>query len=268
MTLRLNKVLTGIAAGTTLLTGTLLSGTVSANGYDNDRPITVYFTRHAEKETTTYELGSATSTYELIWSGEDFDVTPPLEDNGDPSKGKNRNDVCGGDKCAEELNALGLARADLLADWFSHHRVTHKLDAVYSSHKERTRQTVAPTAAAAGLTVQQLPSDGTELEPEGTSSSECLTLDAIANAASGDTLLIAGHSGTLYDIMGDGNDTCAGLGLLKDDDASSNRFPKDAKGKVADFGDIWKVTIHNGTARFKYRVNLQPKALRINNYAY
>jgi hypothetical protein len=111
----------------------------------------------------------------------------------------------------------------------------------------------------------QLPADGTELSPEKTTPSECPTLDAIRNAAPGDTLLIAGHSGTLYDIMGDGNDDCAGLGLLTDEDPSSNRFPKDEKGKVADFGDVWKVVIRNGVAKFKFRVNLDTTRLKVVN---
>lgn len=261
------KSLSSAAVAATFVAAAIIPASASADyyGYHN-RPITIYFTRHAEKQTTTVSLGDASSTYELEWTGDVADTT--MLNNGETSKGDNLDQVCGAVKCAEELSSLGLKRADLLADWFSRRGIAHRLDAVYSSHKERTRQTVAPTADVAGLSVVQLPIGGTELEPEKTGSTECPTLDAIANANPGDTLLIAGHSGTLYDIMGDGNDDCVGLGLLTDDDASSNRFPKDDDGKVADFGDIWKVTIRNGEARFNYRVNLQPKALRISNRAY
>ena len=59
-----------------------------------------------------------------------------------------------------------------------------------SSHKRRTFQTVLPTAMSAGLDVQQLPADGTELNPESTSPSECLTIDAILNTPPGDTILV------------------------------------------------------------------------------
>ena len=233
----------------------LVPGTASAGNYGyTNQPITVYFTRHAEKKTTTTVTGSASTTYELDYSmgGE------PMANNEGGSVGDQLDEVCGTDKCAEELNAFGLVRADLLEDYFTRRGITRKLDAVYSSHKERTRQTVAPTAAAAGLEVIQLPMGGTELEPEGTTPSECPTIEAILNANPGDTLLVAGHSGTLYDIMGDGNDDCAGLGLDTSDD---DRFPKDAKGKVRDFGDIWKITIRNGKVRFNKRVNLGVKRL-------
>ncbi len=246
-----NSLLASTVAAATLLGAAIIPVAAHANGSSN-RPITVYFTRHAEKKTTTIELGTATQTY---------------NDTAGPSKGKNRDDVCGTAKCAEELSDRGLHRAMLLADWFARKGVVNKLDAVYSSHKLRTLQTVEPTATVAGLAVVQLPADSTELNPEKTTLSECPTLDAIINTAPGDTILVAGHSGTLYDIMGDGNDNCAGLGLLTDDDPSSNRFPKDSKGKVADYGDIWKVVIRNGVARFKYRVNLDTTKLKVINRA-
>jgi len=219
---------------------------------NSNRPITVYFTRHAEKKTTTESLGDATQVY---------------NDSNGPSKGDNRDDVCGTSKCAEELNVRGLQRANLLAEWFTRRGVTRTLDAVYSSHKKRTYQTVLPTAIVADLDVMQLPADGTELNPEKTTPSECLTISAILNTTPGDTILVAGHSGTLYDIMGDGNDECEGLGLLTDNDPSSARFPKDEDGKVADFGDVWKVVIRNGVAKFRYRVNLDTDRLRVQNRA-
>ncbi len=150
----------------------------------------------------------------------------------------------------------------MLADWFDGLEITSEIDAVYSSHKVRTYQTVEEIAARAGVTVAQLPSDGEELEPEGTGSSECPTVDAILATSAGDTIVVAGHSGTLYDIMGAGNDDCAGLGL---DTADDLRFPKDEDGKVRDFGDVWKVTVENGQATFAWRKNLQFASLVVDN---
>ena len=280
-TLKLTLAASAVAAA--LLASTAALGAQAAG--HGQRPVTVYFTRHAEKKTTTVALGDATTTYELEWSGDDFTTAAPgIGDDGAPndptaSKGDNLDEVCGESKCAEELNALGLLRAELLADWFERHGITRQVDAVYSSHKYRTYQTVAPIAADAGLEVIRLPEGASELQPESTTPSECLTLDAIANARAGDTLVVAGHSGTLYDIMGDGNGNCAGLGLrnedgtpLTDDSPSSERFPKVESGKnagkVRDFGDIWKVQVYPNGARFAYRVNLQPKVLFVDDYAY
>ena len=117
-----------------------------------------------------------------------------------------------------------------------------------------------PTAVALGLEVEQYPVDATELSPQGTSKSECPTIEAILSANPGDTLLVAGHSGTLYDIMGDGNDDCAGLGL---DTSDADAFPKDEDGKVRDFGDLWFVEIKRGRVKLKERINLQPVELKV-----
>ena len=67
--------------------------------------------------------------------------------------------------------------------------------------------------------------------------------------------------------MGDGNSDCDGLGLLTDADPSSERFPKKSNGKVRDFGDVWKVVIRDGVAKFRYRVNLDTDRLRVQNRA-
>lgn len=252
------SLLSTAAAAATLVAVALVPAQAQAtNGY-----VTVYFTRHAEKMTDTTVVGDATAAYEADYNGGD---TPNLTITGEASTGDNLNEICGTSKCAEVLNPLGELRAELLADFLERWGVTRRLDAVYSSHKVRTRQTVEPTAERAGTMVVQLPTDGTELEPESTTPSECPTIDAIQSAQPGETLLVAGHSGTLYDIMGDGNDDCDGLGL---DTSNDNRFPKDEDGKVRDFGDLWKVVIRNGQARFVYRVNLQPKYLFIENKAF
>ncbi len=239
------------------------SGVVSAEGLTTTA-VTVYFTRHAEKKTTTSVVGPASDTYELSYGDLDsFELTAKMAE--EVSKGSNRDDVCGTSKCAEELSDLGLLRAQLLADWFDGQQITATINAVYSSHKVRTYQTVQEIAIRSGLTVVQLPLDGEELEPEGTTDSECPTVDAILATAAGDTIVVAGHSGTLYDIMGDGNDDCSGLGL----DTSDNMlFPKDEDGKVRDFGDVWKVVVENGQASFEWRKNLQPTELVVDNAAH
>ena len=241
----------------------IVSSIAHADGEGHDQQaVTVYFTRHAEKKTTTTTvMNSTANTYEAEYDGsEDLDITD-LGPTGD-SKGSNRNDVCGVDKCAEELSALGLLRRDLLVDWFTANNITSELTAIYSSHKVRTYQTVEAIASAANLEIIQLPADGTELEPEGTTASECPTVEAIMSAPVGSVILVAGHSGTLYDIMGTGVKNCSvsGLGLDTDD---NDHFPKDKKGKVANFGDIWKVTIKDGVAEFGYRKNLQPTSLDV-----
>lgn len=205
----------------------------------------VYFTRHAEKMTTTENLGPALTEFVA----------------GETNRGSNRDDVCGASKCAEELSDLGLLRAQLLANWFDRYRVTRKITHVYSSHKVRTRQTVEEIALRAGLEndsdlisdgVQQLPADGTELNPQSTGPSEGPTIDAILNLQAGDVAVVAGHSGTIYDIMD-------GLGI---DTSSGRKFPRDEDGKVRDFGDLWKVIIKDGQAYFQWRINLQPVGLR------
>ncbi len=235
--------------GATLLGTTAVPTIASAdNGNQSNRAV-IYFTRHAEKETTQHVLGVATTIF-------DTDDAPPFG-----NRGQNYDDMCGLEKCAEELSDLGLLRAQLLADWFDSHGITKHITHVYSSHKERTRQTVEEIAMRAGLTndddlimdgVQQLPADGSELNPQSTGDSEEPTVDAIYQLQGGDVAVIAGHSGTLYDIMDD-------LGI---DTSDGGDFPRDDDGKVRDFGDLWKVVIKNDEAKLRWRKNLQPVRLR------
>ncbi|MGI9294304.1 MAG: histidine phosphatase family protein, partial [Pseudomonadales bacterium] len=202
--------------------------------YEDSNRVVIYFTRHAEKKT---EL-------------QDFEDGTFME-------------ICGESKCSEVLNAKGELRAELLADWFSRRDITERLTHAFSSHKQRTLQTIELIAAEAGLNddddlildgVQQLPHDGTELAPESTTPSEAPTIEALQNLPGGSVAVVAGHSGTLYDIM-------EGLGL---DTADEEDYPRNADGKVRDFGDIWKVVLKdNGEARLKYRKNLQPVRLRV-----
>jgi hypothetical protein len=108
--------------------------------------------------------------------------------------------------------------------------------------------------------------DATELDPESTSPSKAPIIEALLSLPGGSVALVAGHSGTLYDIM-------AGLGLtdvcLEDtvDTCNQDRYPIDEDIKVKNFGDIWKVTLENGVTNFAYRVNLQPDVLVLKELA-
>jgi len=213
----------------------------------------IFFTRHAEKMTE-------------------------LSENDDGSF----SEVCGEDKCSEILNPEGELRAELLADIFNNAGITGRLTHAFSSHKTRTRQTIEQIVADAGLTgdedkipndgIQELPvlnDDGefaTELNPESTSGSEAPTIAALLALPAGSTALVAGHSGTLYDIM-------AGLGLtdvcLSDtvDTCNEDRYPINEDVKVKNFGDVWKINLVDGVATFIYRVNFQPLRLELNELA-
>ena len=205
--------------------------------------VTVYLTRHAEKQTVMEEVDGSEGMFA---------------------------EVCGDDKCAEELNPLGKMRARMLADWFEAEGITPNVTNVYSSHKARTLQTVQEIAADAGLSndkdmkadgVQQLPAMNTsELDDgtgsEGTKNTIAPTVEALKALEAGSVAVVAGHSGTIYKIID-------GLGI---DTSSETDFPRDTRkgkeGKVPTFGDIWKLTIKDdGTAVFDSRINLQPGAL-------
>ncbi|MFK7892632.1 MAG: hypothetical protein AB8B63_17575 [Granulosicoccus sp.] len=224
---------------------------LDASGTDTD--VEIYFTRHAEKATQLAEQQDGSFV-----------------------------EICGEAKCAEVLNAKGELRAELLRDLFNDAGITDRLTHAFSSHKIRTRQTIELIAADAGLTgdldknagdgIQEFPvlnQDGTqnatELDPEGTSASEAPVIEALLSLEAGSVALVAGHSGTLYDIM-------SGLGLsdvcLSDTVASCNqdRYPINDDVKVRDFGDIWKVTLEDGVAQFVFRANFQPAQLTLDNF--
>lgn len=216
--------------------------------------VEIYFTRHAEKMTQLAEQEDGS----LI-------------------------EVCGEDKCAEVLNEKGELRAELLKDLFEDAGITDRLTHAFSSHKIRTRQTIELITADAGLTgdidknagdgIQEFPvtnpdgtADATELDPESTSPSEAPVIEALLALPSGSVALVAGHSGTIYDIM-------AGIGLtdvcLKDtvETCSEDRYPIDDSVKVANFGDIWKVVLQDGVAEFVFRANFQPSELDLEELA-
>ncbi len=271
-----NRIHAGLAAAATVLAALSIPSLAQADGHSAER-LTVYFTRHAEKKTVTTNIGAPTIIYTTDADGNFIENTAATTQE----KGSNLNEVCGESKCAEVLSGEGELRASLLAQWFHDSGIARKVDAVYATHKTRTQQTVTPLATSLGLDVMQLPSVGTELNPESTTPSECATLEAIEAARFNsdiDTIVVAGHSGTLYDIMGSfdelngtGVKDCGaltGLGLNTGNTVpgtgDTNRFPKDSKGKVADFGDLWKVVIkRDGTARFVWRKRLDPLSLHV-----
>ena len=224
--------------GATLTISALVAFTVPASA-----DVTVYLTRHAEKQTVLEEVEGSEGVLA---------------------------EVCGEDKCAEELNPLGKMRAKLLADWFEAEGITENVTHVFSSHKKRTLQTVQEIAADAGLSndkdmvadgVQQLPAmNTTELDDgtgsEGTKATVAPTVAALKALEDGSVAVVAGHSGTIYKII-------EGLGV---DTSSEEAFPRDVRkgkeGKVPTFGDVWKLMIdENGKATFESRVNLQPGPL-------
>ena len=227
---------------------------IDAASNQNGNDVEIYFTRHAEKMTQLAEQADGSFI-----------------------------EVCGESKCAEILNAKGELRAQLLAKLFSEAGITDRLTNAFSSHKIRTRQTIEQITADAGLTgdvdknpndgIQEFPisnndgtADATELDPESTSPSEAPVIEALLSLPGGSVALVAGHSGTLYDIM-------AGIGLtdvcLEETVATCNqdRYPIDEDFKVKNFGDIWKVTLADGVTSFAYRVNLQPDALALEELA-
>jgi len=89
----------------------------------------------------------------------------------------------------------------------------------FSSHQQRTLNTFLPTVVRAeergaslasdhDLTVdnvEQFPADGSELDPESASVSVRPAVDALLALPGGSLALVAGHSGTFYKIMGDGD---------------------------------------------------------------
>jgi len=220
-----SKTALSVFLGASLLSSVAVTSTASAQGNNPYAPVTLYFTRHAEKKNTLDQS-----------------------------------------KCAQELNAEGLLRAELLADWFAERGITAQLTHAFSSHKKRTLQTIELIAEDAGLAellddqdtnpgdgVLQLPLDGTELDPEKTGPSEEPTIAAIQSLPGGSVAVIAGHSGTIYDIM-------QGIGIDTANDPI--RFPVDEDGKVRDFGDIWKIVIYPyGGAQVHWAVKLDATRL-------
>ena len=191
----------------------------------------IYFTRHCE------------DVPELVGSDPAFTVT---------FNNCNSDGSC----CVEALNPLGKVRASALADWFEAKGITRTLTHVVASHKLRTRQTVEKIARLAGLggdldgngtpdgaDVDQAPGDGVinvpptpgECDPGWTSSSSVRQpqIDYIKTLPLGSRAVVCSHSPVLYPLM-------QAFGI---DTSDSVKFPKDARGRVSGFNNLWVVEL-------------------------
>ena len=191
----------------------------------------LYITRHAE------------DVPELVGSDPSFTVTF---------------NNCNADRscCEEDLNPLGKRRAAALADWFQARGFTRALTHVIASHKVRTRQTVARIALLAGLggdldgdgvldgtDVDQAPGDGvinipptpSECTPGFTSSSSARgpQRDYLAALPLGSRAVLCSHSTVIYPLLQD-------FGI---DTSDPVKFPKDSRGRVSGFNNLWVVEL-------------------------
>lgn len=116
------------------------------------------------------------------------------------------------------LTDMGRARAEKLVAHFARILITH----VYSTHTDRTRDTVAPLALARGLPVAQFPPAGSELEGRivnnRTSEASAIKpmIAALRSLPSGATVVVACNSSNLYPIM-------AGVGVRPDASCTAER---------------------------------------------
>jgi hypothetical protein len=195
----------------------------------------VYFVRHGE------------DVPELVSSDPSFTVTF-------------NNCNADGSCCVEVLNPLGRVRASTLADWFESKRITRTLTHVVASHKVRTRDTVAKIAYLAGLggdldgdgtldgqDVDQAPGDGVinvppapgECDPGWTSSSSVRQpqIDYINTLPVGSRAVVCSHSPVLYPLM-------QAFGI---DTSDPIKFPKDSRGRVSGFNNLWVVELKPAT---------------------
>ncbi len=177
--------------------------------------------------------------------------------NSDPSFTVTFNNCnADGSCCVEALNPLGRVRASALADWFESKRITRTLTHVVATHKMRTRQTVEKIAKLAGLggdldgdgildgqDVDQAPGDGVinipstpgECDPGWTSSSSVRQpqIDYINTLPLGSRAVVCSHSPVIYPLM-------QAFGI---DTSDPIKFPKDSRGRVVGFNNLWIVEL-------------------------
>lgn len=200
-------------------------------------------------------LSAAANTTIVYFTRHGEDV-PELV-NSDPSFAVAFNN-CNSDSscCVEALNPLGTVRAAALADWFETKGITRTLTHVIASHKLRTRQTVAKVAYFAGLggdlngdgtldgtDVDQSPGDGVinvpatpaECDPGWTSSASVRQpqIDYIKTLPLGSRAVVCSHSPVIYPLM-------QAFGI---DTSDPVRFPKDSRGRVVGFNNLWAVEL-------------------------
>jgi broad specificity phosphatase PhoE len=214
-----------------------------ASGWSQSQETILYFTRHAQDMVALEETGKAGLAL--------LPVCKPYLDDG-------QIDFC----CLEVLNPLGEKRAELLAQWFGDNGLLPTLTHVMASYKTRTRQTVLPTAQAAGLDVNATdvdknPGDGVQEIPafveecddgfESASASLQPVVTAIGQLPQSSQALVCGHSGTLYKIM-------KALGIDTSDPVD---FPVRPNGKVSGFNNLWIVGVNQaGEAYLKQHLLL------------
>ncbi|MFK7854281.1 MAG: histidine phosphatase family protein [Granulosicoccus sp.] len=257
MKLIYSNTLSKLVMSAVLVTVSTASGSLLADNGHNSNRVTLYFTRHAEKQTVLKETAEDSGIY---------------TDNCNSSRSR----------CEEELNPLGSRRAELLAEWLEQRGIAPTVTHVVSSDKQRTRQTVQPLADliqsgygdvlpdgdAMPDGVWQVPFAGdTANEVNGNSGSVDPTVMFIqTELQAGDVAVIAAHSGTIYKILGGAlTDGTGGLGIDTTQAADSDDFPKNPDdGKVPGFGDVWKVVIRSsGDAVLKWRRDVDFKRLQV-----
>ena len=228
------KITPRFALGTALMLAALTSAPMTqAQAPQSATPNTtiVYFLRHGE------------DTPELVNWDPSFSVT---------FNGCNSDSSC----CVEALNPLGIVRSAALADWFEAKGITRSLTHVIASHKLRTRQTVARIAYFAGLggdlngdgtldglDFDQAPGDGVinvpatpaECDPGWTSSASVRQpqIDYINTLPLGSRAIVCTHSPVMYPLM-------QAFGI---DTSDPIRFPKDSRGRVVGFNNLWAVEL-------------------------
>ena len=237
---------------------TSLPSIAQAEGYKDNRAI-VFVVRHAEKERVKDER----------------DEEPGVYDD-------NCND--GRTRCEEELSPLGWKRAEFFAEWAERRGIAQDITHLYSSDKQRTRQTLKPLAdivlekyngnlpdsdydqqGGEYDGISQLPFRGDkDNEVEDNSDSVDPMVAALRGLRMGDVAFLAGHSGKIYEVFGGENeDGSGGLGI--DTTIDDISFPREG-GKVEGFDNVWKIAIRkNGNASLRWHKKLQFNRLKVAN---
>jgi hypothetical protein len=208
----------------------------------------------AANKTIVYFLRHAEDVPELVASDPSFSVTF-------------NNCNADGSCCVEALNPLGRVRATVLADWFEAKKITRTLTHVIASHKLRTRQTVEKIAHVAslggdlngdgipdGTDIDQAPGDGVinvpatpaECDPGWTASSSVRQpqINYLATLPLGSRAVFCSHSPVLYPVM-------QAFGIDTSDPA---KFPKDSRGRVSGFDNLWVVEFIPASGGYQGRV--------------
>lgn len=255
------------------------------NFENNDNKVIIYFTRHAEKQTVTTEgpdnvftgvCGVEKCAEELSPKGQERadllvdwferrNITQNLTHAFSSHKTRTRQTI-------EQIVAAAGLSGD--SDKNAGDGIQEYPTFVESVTEVEPEVIIIGEIEDGPQIVQIVSGDGedqgfaTELNPEGTSRSEQPTIDALLGLENGSVALVAGHSGTLYDIMyGIGLTDACTVANIEAGNCNADRYPFNSKKKVANFGDIWKVVLKGGQAKFKYRKNLKFNRLTVDEIA-